>query len=386
MYAMQGIRVADFTTMIAGTFATTLLADLGADVIKIEPMEGEPWRRVGGLFLGTNRGKRGIALDIKHPEGYEVLRLLITSSDIFVENTRPGATKKVGLDYDTLVKIKPDLIYVSILAHGSTGPYSTSPGYDPLLQARSGMMAAQGGVDQPPVYLKIAINDLAAPMLAAYAIALALYHRQRTGQGQYIETSLTNAAAVMQSNEFLSYAGLERRSLGGSDVLGTSATDRLYETADRWIYVLCANDEQWRSLCHVLDNETLLQDPRFASAEARQQHDETLAAILATAFKADSAESWCRRLKAAGVPAAVQLELEEIMHDPHFLQNEVLVDHDYWDYGRVRQPGLVPRFADTPGKVQRPAPGLGQHNGPVLLELGYSLDDIRSLYERKIIT
>lgn len=384
-YALQGIRVADFTTMIAGPFATRLLADLGAEVIKIEPLDGEPWRSLAGNFLVANRGKKDIAVDVRRSKGVAIVHRLVAKSDIFVENARVGVLKKLGLDYESLREIRPDLIYVSILGHGSTGPYATWPAYDPLFQARAGQMSAQGGRGEMPIWHKIAVNDYGAPILAAYGLMLALIHRQRTGEGQHVETSLTNAAIALQSGQFVDYEGMSRNEQGATELRGLGALHRLYETADDWIFVLCVREEEWPALCGALGREELATTPCFADDEARRQHDAELVAILSEVFAKETTETWLNRLRIAVVPAAPQRTIAQLLNDPHVLQNQVLVDHDHPRYGRVRQSGIIPRFSQTPGRVQRPAPMLGQHDDEVLSELGYSKEEIASLRTEKVI-
>ena len=385
MYVLDGIRVADLTTMIAGPFCGMLLADMGADVIKVESLDGDPWRYMGGPFLAANRGKRGIAIDLRKEEGREILRKLVSTSDIVVENARFGVWHKLGLDYESLRKVKPDIIYVSILGHGSTGPYSTWPGYDPLLQARSGQMVGQGGVGKTPVFHKVALNDYAAPMLGAFGAMLALYVRAKTGKGQHVETSLTNAAVALQCHEFIDYAGFERKFRGDTDLKGFSATYRIYESKEGWLFVFCINEGQWRSLCQTLGQDNLLSDPRFGTPKKREENDEALVIILSDAFRKRSAREWLKMLEDAGVPCAPQKDVDELLKDPHFLQNELVVDHDHPQFGRVRQTGIGPRLSETPGRIRRPAPLLGEHTNQILGELGYSPEEISELQQKRVI-
>lgn len=372
--------------MIAGPFCSTLLADMGADVIKVEALDGDPWRYMGGPFLTTNRGKRGIAVDLRKEEGREIFRKLVSTSDIVVENARFGVWHRLGLDYESLRKVKPDIIYVSVLGHGSTGPYSTWPGYDPLLQARSGQMVGQGGLGKTPVFHKVPLNDYAAPMLAAFGAMLALYVRAKTGEGQHVETSLTNASIALQCHEFISYAGFERKFRGDTDLKGISATYRIYETAKGWLLVFCINEEQWRSLCRTLGLDNLLSDPRFKTPQKREKNDQPLVSILSEAFGKKPADEWLKLLEEAQVPCAPQKDMEELLRDPHFLQNELVVDHDHPQFGRTRQTGIGPRLSETPGRIWRSAPLLGEHIDQVLEELGYSSEEISELRQKRVIT
>jgi len=362
------------------------MADMGADVIKVESLDGDPWRRVGGPFLTTNRGKRAIAVDLKKDEGKEIFHRLVSSSDILVENARYGVWHRLGLDYESLRKVKPDIIYVSILGHGSTGPYSELPGYDPLLQARSGQMVGQGGLDKTPVFHKVALNDYGAPMLAAFGAMMALYVRAKTGKGQHVESSLTNASIALQCHEFLDYAGFERSFRGDTDLKGLSATYRLYETKEGWLFVMCLNEAQWQNLCHTLGQGGLLSDPRFETPQKRKENDQALVSILGEEFGKKPAAEWVALLEEVGVPCAPQNEIEGLLKNAHYLQNELVVNHDHPEYGRLKQTGIGPRLSETPGRIQRAAPTLGQHTDQVMGELGYSPEEIIELRKKKVVS
>lgn len=386
MDPLEGIKVVDITTMLNGPFTAMLLSDMGADVIKIEPPDGDPWRFVAGGFMACNRGKRAIAIDLKKEEAREIVLDFVARSDILVENARWGVWHKLGLDYDSLAKIKPDLIYVSALGHGSKGPYSTTPGYDPLLQTRSGQSVGQGGIDKPPVFHKIAINDQATPLLGAYGAVLALLVRARTGKGQHVETSLTNASIVMQSGDFIDHEGMERKYLGDTDILGLNATHRHYQTGDgRWIFVLCPREEHWRNLCEVMGLETLLSDPRFETPEKRAENDEALMEVLSEAFRGKSSSEWIAALPQVDVPVSIGQTVEQVMKDPHCMENNLFVEMEHPQYGRVKQLGVVPRVSGMSGIIKRPAPVLGEHTEEVLLELGYTKERIAELEEKKVI-
>ncbi len=385
MYLLDGIRVTDLTTMIAGPTCSLLLADMGADVIKVEPLDGDPWRRVGGAFMTTNRGKRAIAVDLRKEAGQNICRRLIATTDIVVENARLGVWHRLGLDYESLRSVKPDVIYVSVSGYGSTGPYSSWPGYDPLLQARSGQMVGQGGIGKTPVFNKVPLNDYGAPMLAAFGAMLALYVRATTGEGQYVETSLLNSSVALQCHEFIDYAGFERKFRGDSDLKGLSATYRLYETKEGWLFVLCTNEDEWRSLCRTLELENLASDPRFDSPQGREENDPALVCILSEAFQKKPADEWLKLLEQARVPCAPQKNVEEVLVDPHFLQNQLVVDHDHPLFGRVRQTGIAPKLSETPGRVWRPAPLLGEHTDQVLTELAYSAEETSDLRRHGVV-
>ena len=378
MMALEKIRVADFTTMLAGAGVCRELADLGADVIKIEPADGDSFRMLAGAFMGVNRGKRGIVIDLRKEEARPIAYKLIATCDMLVENSRPGIMKKLGLDYESVKKIKPDIIYVSMPAFGSRGPDFQKPGYDPLFQAMSGQMLGQGGPGQTPVFHKIQLNDEMGPMLGAFGASLALFHRLRTGQGQLVETSLLRSAVTVLSGNFIRYKGMKRRYLGRPDIKGLSALNRLYQGADGyWLYIYCPKEEHWQALCRVLGLAALTTDPRFATPGARKKHDKELTAILSGTFMLTYTNIWALLLALQGVPAVQSQDIPGLLSsDPHCKATGVyeLQQHPQW--GKVQLQGVNAEFSETPGKVLRPGPMLGEHTTEVLLEIGYSKEQV----------
>jgi crotonobetainyl-CoA:carnitine CoA-transferase CaiB-like acyl-CoA transferase len=386
MLPLENIRVADFTTMINGPYAAMMLSDMGADVIKIEPLFGDSWRAVGGGFLSCNRGKRSVAVDLKKPEGKIIARDIVKTSDIVIENARWGVWHKLDLDYESVKKLKPDLIYVSILGHGSKGPYANWPGFDPVLQARSGQMAGQGGMGKPPVYHLIALNDQAAPMLGAYGAVLALLSRVRKAKGQRVETSLTHAAIALQAADFIDHEGYERHYPGDEALPGINAVARHYRTLEeRWLFIFCTNENHWLGLLKTLDLEKLATDPRFSTLEARLQNDEELAGILEEAFTAKTSGDWIEALQQNHVPAAPGQCVDEVLQDPHCQANSLFDDRKDPIFGQARLVGVGPRFSDIQGIIRRPAPMLGEHTLEVLRELGYREDKIKAMKRQNII-
>lgn len=385
MYAVENIRVCNFGAYIAGSLCGALLADMGAEVVKVETLTGDPFRQMASAFLAYNHGEKSIAVNLTQQEGRQIIYKLAGRSDVFSENFRPGISERLGVDYETIRKVKPDIIYVSIPGHGSTGPYRSWPGFDPLLQARGGVMVGQGGKGNQPVYQRIAVSDYAAAMLGAYGALLALYVRNRTGQGQHVETSLTNGVISIQSGEFLDYEGIPRRERGGVDAKGKSATCRLYRANDDWLFVLCDKAAHWRQLCQVLGLEYLLEDPRFKTGKARQANDAALVAILEHTFAEKPVATWLKELEEAGVPCAPQVTLEGMASDPHYHANELIFAHQHPLYGRVTELGLAVKLHDTPGKLFRPALLLGEYTDEVLAGLGYSPPQVSDFRARKIV-
>ena len=386
MKPFEKLRVADFTTMIAGTGLGRILSDLGADVIKIETPEGDTYRPVYGGFLGYNRGKRGIAMDLTKPEAKEIAYKLLATCQVVVENSRPGIMKKLGMDYESVKKFNPEIVYVSSTAFGTKGPDGNRPGYDPIFQAMSGQMAAQGGLDSP-VYHKIAINDEFVPLIGSFGAACAIFHKMRTGQGQLVETSLLNSSITIQSGKFIKYRGMKRSKLGKPDIIGRSATDRLYQGLDgKWFYLYCAREEQFKALCRYIGMEEFITDPRFATAGARKRHDRELAAILQDVFIYSPAGLHALLLILAGVPAAAAQDIDHLIkEDTHCKETGIYTTINDPLFGQTTIQDVTTRFSETPGNIQRSAPLHGEHTEEVLLEIGYTKEQIADFLARKLV-
>jgi len=373
---LVGLRVLDFSGFIAGSYCPMTLADFGADVIKVESPEGDAFRSFGFGFLGWNRGKRGLSVDTRRPEGQAVVHDLVRTADVIVENFRPGSAKRLGLDYETLSAINPRLIYSTVTAFGDTGPLAGAPGFDPLLQARAGAMAAQGGMSagHPPVYFTAAICDYAAALLSVYGICAALVARERTGVGQRVESSLVHSALAAQAGEFIWYEGMPSVPAGGPARIGRSAADRFFRCADdAWLKLDVQNAVQWAALVATLGDaalaavaveEALRADPRGIVAE-----------MLEARFASESVAYWLPALREVGVPVAPVVRPPDLFTDPQVVANDLIAEHRHAGWGMVRQSGVLAKFARTPGVARCAAPLLGQHSREVLRELGY--DDVR---------
>jgi crotonobetainyl-CoA:carnitine CoA-transferase CaiB-like acyl-CoA transferase len=383
-FALEGVRVVDMTNYIAGSLCPMFLADYGAQVIKVEPLQGDSFRMFGLGFMGWNRGKRSITLDLGQEEGQHLLRELVAQADVVVENFRPGVAQRLGADYETLAQVNSDIIYCSVAGHGESGPYAALPAFDPLFQARSGAMAAQGGRGQPPVYLDVAITDYSAALLATYGIAAALYERERSGQGQKLVTSLTATTIAGQSGSFIFYEGKPEEPQGGPDFLGPSPACRCYQAADGWLFLACRSEEQWQALADVAGRPELAQAHSWRTAATASAQDRP-GQMLESIFGADTVDKWLARLDSAGVPCAPIIGPLDLLTDEHLLANDLITEHKHPQWGLIRQTGLLVKLSRTPGRLQGQAPSLGQHTDEVLAELGCGQEEIARLREGRIV-
>jgi formyl-CoA transferase len=392
MKALHGLRVIDVTQAMAAPFCTLNLADMGADVIKVEPPGGEDMRRGSaarnghaGTFLAMNRNKRGITVDLKRPEGVEIVRRLVKTADVFVQNYRPGVAQRLGVAWDDLRAINPRLIYCSISGFGATGPYASRGGYDLIAQGMSGIMSVTGDEDGAPAKAGLPVSDLSAGLFGAYGILCALEARERTGEGQLVDTSLLEAAVALTVWEATEYwvTGRAPRALGSSHRL--AAPYQALRASDGWFTVGANNDKLFEALCRVLERPDLLTDPRFAGSRERMRHREALIPLLEKTTAQAPRAHWLTRLEAAGVPAGSINTYPEALGDPQTLAREMVVDLVHPGAGPVKALGVPVKLSQTPGAVDRPAPLLGQDNAAILAELGYSEAEQRALAEQRVI-
>ena len=371
----------DLAAYIVGAYCSSLLADMGAQVVKIESDVGDGFRTIGGAFQGWNRGKRAIILDLKTQEGRDILYQMVSGADVVTENYRPGVAEKLGVDYATLRRVNPTIVYCSASGYGLSGPYRDKPAFDPLLQAQSGAMAAQGGEGNPPAFLRSAITDYAGAILSAYGIVAALIHRARTGQGQRLETSLLNAAIAVQAGEFFFYPGKSRPRR--VDDLGLTSTYRLYQAQDGWFFISCGDDRSWHRVSEVLDRRDLAE--KYPDEVARTKHDAEIGAELEAIFATRTRRHWLSRLQGADVKCAPSKHLQDMHEDPQAIHLGLTVDAVSPDVGPIKQMGLPFRFSRTPGKIWGPSPAHGQHTDEVLAEMSFSAQEIAGLRERGVV-
>ena len=383
---LDGIRIIDVTSMVSGPSCTMLLADQGADVIKVENPDGGDHTRAaanrrGGYsasFLNNNRNKRSVALNLKDGDAVEAFLRLVATADVFVQNFRPGVAERIGIGEDAIRAARSDIVYVSISGFGERGDYASKPVYDPLVQAISGLATVQAGSDEaPPRLVRTILPDKLTGVVAAQAIAAALLARERSGQGQHIRLSMLDALVA-----FLWGSDMGSQTFVGNEFPQQDAAsfiDLIYQTADGYISVAVQTDREWRALTEALDKPEWLDDARFRTPALRMANIDARLEMTQEVLRTGSAAEWLARLEAADVPSAPVLTRTEVISHPQVLANEIVVETDHPGAGRLRQARPAARFSGTPTEVKRGGPALGEHTRETLAELGYSDDDITRL-------
>jgi crotonobetainyl-CoA:carnitine CoA-transferase CaiB-like acyl-CoA transferase len=389
MGPLAGLKVVDLTHVMAGPTCTLMLADMGAEVIKIEKIPaGDDTRymlppKVGSeaaAFLMMNRNKKGIALDLKTAGGAKVLRRLIASADVVVENFGPDVMERLGFGYAEISKTNPALIYCSLSGFGRTGPYKHRRGFDLVAQAMSGIMSFTGErPDGPPVKCGAPLSDITAGILAAMGILAAYTHRLKTGEGQWVETSLFEAALVQtywQAAIALA-TDVAPKAMGSAHPL--NAPYQAFEASDKWIVVGGANQKNWLRTLEVLGAKELAQDPRFATGADRMAHLKELEDVLSARFRTKPADYWLNALEEVGVPCGPVNDMLQALADPQTLARDMVVEVEHSSLGKVKTIGLPIKFSQTPGKVRTGAPRYGEHTAAVLSAYGFDASEIAAL-------
>jgi len=389
MGPLKGVKVLDLTSMVSGPVGAMILADQGAEVIKVEPVSGElvrhmaaPHNGLNPVFFSCNRGKKSIALDLKSDEGKDILFKLAENADVFMQNFRPGAIDRMGFGEKVIRKLNENIIYVSISGFGSVGPYANSRVYDPIIQALTGAtdIQADRATGEPKMF-RIIIADKVTSLTAAQAISSALFAREKHGISQHIELSMLDsmisffwpegmAGIVFAENE------VDMRKLQGSQ-------DLIYKAKDRHITAGAVSDAEWKGMCRALNREDLIEDERFATPAGRVSNSQERKEITGQEISKWNSQEILSRLQAEGVPSAPLLDRMELLGNEQILANESILRLNYERYGEVRQARPAARFKKTPSEINSPAPLLGEHGREILMEIGYSEEKISNLLSEK---
>tara|TARA_Y100001934_G_scaffold105925_1_gene130262 strand:- start:476 stop:1663 length:1188 start_codon:yes stop_codon:yes gene_type:complete len=391
MGPLEGVKILDLTSMVSGPMGAMILADQGAEVIKVEPLAGDQLRHmaathngVNAPFYSCNRGKKSLAIDLKSKEGKEILNKLVEQSDVFMQNFRPGTIERMGFGYEELKKINPKLIFLSISGFGNKGPYAQSRVYDPVIQALSGATDIQADRDTgTPKMFRIVVADKVTSLTASQAVSSALYAREKTSQGQHIKLSMLDSVIaffwpegmtglVFEENEF------DVRKLQGSQ-------DLIYQAKDRYITAGAVSDAEWMGMCRALNMEELIEDERFSTSSARVINAEERKQITGAEIKKWNSEDILERFQAEGVPSAPLLDRMELMHHEQIIANKTILREHYKGFGEVRQAKPAAYFENTPSEITRPAPKLGEHGKEIVLSLGYDEEHLKKLVMEKRI-
>ncbi|MET4068790.1 crotonobetainyl-CoA:carnitine CoA-transferase CaiB-like acyl-CoA transferase [Bradyrhizobium sp. S3.2.6] len=392
----EGVKILDFTQVLAGPYASYQLALLGADVIKVERREGEDMRRtplarewagrgLAPAFQAINGNKRSLTLDLQKPDAVAIVKKLAATVDVVMENFRPGVMDKLGIGYEALSAINPKLIYCAVSGFGQTGPDRLRPGYDGKMQALSGIMAITGHPETGPTRAGFAVCDVLSGATAAFGVSSALYQRDRTGKGQFIDVSMLEATMAFLSGQIAdwSVAG-HRQQLSGNQAVSRKTTANLFKAGDGYILLAVNNEKQYRALMSALGREDTLSDPRFADWFSRNENEPALRAIIEEALAAKPAREWETILEDAGAPCASIWKIEEVIDHPQIKARGAIQELDT-PYGRLRFAGSGFKLAHGGGRLDRMAPELGADTDSVLGELGFDAAEIAALRAREIV-
>jgi crotonobetainyl-CoA:carnitine CoA-transferase CaiB-like acyl-CoA transferase len=381
------MTILDATQVMAGPFCTLLLADMGADVIKIEKPDGDDSRRIGppfiggesAAYLGINRNKKSVVLDLRTDVGKNAFKRLAAQVDVVAENYRPGTMERLGLGPEALRQDHLELIYVSVSGFGQTGPYASRPGYDLVAQGMSGMMSVTGYPDSPPVKVSIPIGDLSAGMFAAYGVLSSYIHRLKTGQGQVVETSLLESAIALTVWESAELWGSGQTPQPKGSAHRMVAPYQALATSDGYVNFAIGNQSIWERFCNAAGLERLLTDPRFASNPERVKHYQELAAELERATITKTSAEWLAQCLDIGVPAGPIYNMAQVYQDPQVIERGMIQQLEHPLAGVINHIGLPVKMSLTPGQIRMPAPTLGQHTTQVLAHFGFTPTDIAAL-------
>ena len=391
---LKGIRVLDLTRVLAGPYATMLLSDLGAEVIKIEqPGVGDEARNFGPFkndislyFMSVNRGKKSLPLNLKAPQGVEIFLKLVKQSDILVENFRPGAMKKLGLDYESLKADHPSLIYAACSGFGQTGPYAQRRAYDMIIQGMGGIISITGEPGRPPVRVGTSISDLTAAMFTTIGILSALHHCHQTGEGQFVDVAMLDSMVAILENAIVRYFATNEppQPLGSRHPAITPF--EAFESADGHIIIAIGNDALWAKFCEHVNRPDLITDERFRTNALRTANHEQLFPIIAEIMCQHTTEMWIEALDAIGVPCGPINTIDKVVNHPQVLAREMIAKVEHEITGSVKVPGIPIKLSKTPGRIDAPAPSLGEHTMEILTGLlGMAEEEVNLLKAEGVV-
>jgi len=390
MHALEGVRLIDFGQYLAGPFGPMVIGDLGADVIKVEPVTGDGMRMANQPFFGCQRGKRSIALDLKNERGRDIALQLVERADIVHHNMTAGVAVRLGIGYDDCKRVKPDIVYCNTWAYGLEGPLARFGGLDPLYQASAGLEYEQGPVraGNPPNYLRFGMTDAANAMLSVVGCLAALYHQRVSGEGQELWTSLLDGGSMFASDALLVDGEAVPRPRLDKSQSGIDALYRLYETQEDWIQIAAVEDTHWEALCGAVGAPELVLDPRFASKGARAENRRQLESLLEPRFATRTAIQWTHALDTAGVPNEIAVDAkagERVLFDGDNERLGLVAEYEHPLLGRMRQYGSFIDFSETPGRINGPPPLVGEHTVEILEWLGYSSTGMDELKSQRVV-
>ncbi len=384
---LKGLMVLDLTRVLAGPYATMTLADMGADVIKIEePKKGDDSRQFGpfiknesAYFMGLNRNKRSVTLNLKEPAAVEIFKKLIARADVLVENYRPGTMEKLGLGYDVLKQINPRLVYAACSGFGHSGPWSQRPAYDVIVQGAGGIMSITGQPDGEPTRVGASIGDIVAGLFTAVGILQALYNRDKTDKGQKVDVAMFDCQLAILENAIARYFvnGESPTPIGNRHPSITPF--ETFATKTRYFILAIGNDNQWAKFCRVVGREELIHDHRFSTNPKRTKNHEELRSILAQIFLSRTCEEWLEIIEGEGIPCGPINKIEDVVKHPQTIARDMIMEMEHPIAGNISIVGIPIKMSRTPGNIVKPAPYLSQHTEEILKELGYTNEKIIEL-------
>jgi len=392
--ALEGIKVLDLSRALAGPYCTMMLADMGAEVIKLEmPGKGDDSRSYGppfvegesAYFMSVNRNKKSLTLNMKSERSTEIIHRLIKQSDVLVENFRPGVMKRLGLGFQRVKEMNLQIIYCSISGFGQDGPYRMLPGFDQVMQGMGGIMSITGEPGGPPIKVGVAIADISGGMFAAYGILVALYNREKRGRGQMIDVSLLDCQVALltyQAGAYFASGEIPQPVGSGHPVI---VPYQAFKAKDVYFNIAAGNDKLWKMLCKAIGLEKAIDDPKFATNAKRVENREEIVKVISDIIITKNGEEWLKILTDAGVPCGPIYTMDKIFTDPQVLHRQMLKKLDHPKVGKVKVTGVPIKLSDTPGEVETAPPILGQHTQEILTELGFSDQDIKKLRQEKVI-